>query len=168
MREGGATPPYPDAKRKLHAGLAMVARGRTTRGWRTRVRRLRTLRVRRLHVLRMHRLRTLRVRDHRLRSAVILPRYEMRCGACRRGIARERLGTVAAGATILPGRTCSSGETRSALAASRRSRATNAIYVAGRTGNRLVRREAIVVCRGMRCIRGSAVGAAGVRGRGGP
>ena len=128
----------------------------------------------------MRTLRTLRVRDHRLRSvAVRCNRHNrlsasliswpiMRCGAGtgRRSATRFRSGT-AIWAANLSGWTCPSGETRSAISASRRPRATDAIHVPGRTWNWFVWREAIVVCRGMRCKCASAVGAATMRGRGG-
>ena len=168
MREGGATPPLSRCRAETARWLPMMARGRAPpRGWWTRVRRLRTLRTLRVCD---HRLRSVAVRcnRHNRRSAGLISRPVMRYGAgAGRCSATRFRSSTAIWAANLSGWTCPSGETGSVITARRCPRATDAIHVAGRTGDRLVRREAIVVCRGMRCIRGSAVGAAGVRGRAG-
>jgi hypothetical protein len=53
------------------------------------------------------------------------------------------------------------------ISARLRSGATDAIHVAGRAGNRLVRRAAARACGGIRSKRTSAVGPPAMRGRGG-
>ena len=83
-----------------------------------------------------------------------------RSGARRRGTASTRLrASTAIWAANLSGWTCPSGETGTAVAASRRTGTADAIHVAGCTGNRSGRRTAARICSDM-CCRGSSTGGA--------